>query len=198
MGRMPDQRRHRRISVRLGARFLLPDGTEHAGELVDMSAGGVAIESAVRPELGANVVIYIDQIGRVEGCVVRQHEAGFAVLISATALKRERIVEALTVAANREQLGGEDLRRHDRVASGEVTQLHLPDGRTIECRILDLSLSGVSLEIHPAPAIGTEVHVGKMKGRVVRLHDHGIGIEFIDMPRTRGSLANQLGERTRH
>jgi hypothetical protein len=58
--------------------------------------------------------------------------------------------------------------------------------------VIDLSLSGVSVETAEWPALGEEVMVGKMRGRVVRHHEMGIAVEFTDIPPSRGSLAERL------
>ena len=53
------------------------------------------------------------------------------------------------------------------------------DGEIVNCEVLDLSLSGVSLGTEMRPPIGEFVLIGQMAGRVVRHHDTGIGITFV-------------------
>ena len=81
---------------------------------------------------------------------------------------------------------------------GLVTRILRADGRELPCRVIDLSLGGVSVETAEWPALGEQVMVGKMRGRVVRHHEMGIAIEFTEIPPSRGSLAEQLmaSERT--
>ena len=57
----------------------------------------------------------------------------------------------------------------------------LEGGRTFECMILDVSLSGASIETKRKPDIGASIMIGKMRARVVRYHEHGIGVEFLDV-----------------
>ena len=71
----------------------------------------------------------------------------------------------------------------------------MPDGRELPCRIIDLSLTGVSLEIAARPAIGEFVMIGRMRGRVARHHATGVAVEFLDVL-PRGSLAEQLAQGT--
>jgi hypothetical protein len=193
-GKLADQRRHKRVQISLGVRFMLPSGEELRGSVLDISAGGISVQSDTPVEMGSAIIIYVDEIGRVEGQVVRAHEQGFAVQFNLPQTKREKIVETLTVLTNKDKLEGADLRRHERVNSEGSTRIVLPDGREIACRILDLSLSGVSLETRATPLIGEEVMVGRMRGRVARIHERGIAIEFVDVPQ-RGSLADQLTHR---
>lgn len=193
-GKLADQRRHKRVQISLGVRFMLPSGEELRGSVLDISAGGISVATETKVEMGAPIIIYVDEIGRVEGQVVRIHDQGFAVQFNVPQVKREKIVETLTVLTNKDKLEGEDMRRHERVKSEGSTRIVLPDGREIACRILDLSLSGVSLETRATPLIGEEVMVGRMRGRVARIHERGIAIEFVDVPQ-RGSLADQLTHR---
>ena len=84
-------------------------------------------------------------------------------------------------------------RRHEREATATTaTRILRADGRELPCRVIDLSLGGVSVETAEWPALGEQVVVGKMRGRVVRHHEMGIAIEFTDIPPSRGSLAEQL------
>jgi hypothetical protein len=48
-------------------------------------------------------------------------------------------------------------------------------------RVLDVSISGASVETEARPAIGAEVVLGKLRARVVRHHVVGLGLEFTDI-----------------
>jgi len=110
-------------------------------------------------------------------------------------VKRERIVETLTFLLNRDKTQTEDHRRAARVPVSTVGHCSMPDGRELPCRIIDLSLTGVSLEIAARPAIGEFVMIGRMRGRVARHHATGVAVEFLDVL-PRGSLAEQLAQGT--
>ena len=47
--------------------------------------------------------------------------------------------------------------------------------------MLDFSLSGASVGTKARPPIGAEVHLGKLRARVMRHHEHGIGLQFLDI-----------------
>ena len=88
---------------------------------------------------------------------------------------------------NRNDGDEEDQRRHARYQpSDSASQLILPDGRNYPCEILDISVSGASVKVDVSPSIGTYVMLGKMRGRITRLHAEGIGIEFLKMLDTQG------------
>jgi hypothetical protein len=65
-----------------------------------------------------------------------------------------------------------------------MSTIQLADGRSaINCRIIDLSLSGAAVELDVKPALGTHVTLGTMRGQVVRHFEDGIAIEFAVMQR---------------
>lgn len=179
---VPDRRRYKRISVTLLGRFMRENKEEHACRLVDVSAGGAAVTSPVSVAVGERVVAYFDHIGGIEGVVVRQFDGGFAFSINATRHKREKLAAQLTWLANRAELGNEDGRRHERITpkDGEQT-LQLAEGLVLSCRVLDVSISGASIATAARPELGTEVLLGKLRGRVVRHHPQGFGVQFLDI-----------------
>jgi hypothetical protein len=155
---------------------------EHPCKLVDISVGGAAVTSAVAVAIGERIVAYFDHIGGIEGEVVREIEGGFAFRINATSHKREKLAAQLTWLANRGELEDEAGRRHERITpkDGEST-LHLAEGIVLTCRVLDVSISGASIASPARPDIGTEIVLGKLRGRVVRHHPQGFGVQFIDI-----------------
>ncbi|MFZ0850611.1 MAG: PilZ domain-containing protein [Hyphomicrobiaceae bacterium] len=178
----PDRRRHKRLAVILLGRFMRPNKQEYPCRLVDASAGGAAILSPVAIEVGERVVAYFDHLGGIEGPVVRGIEGGFAFKIDATHHKREKIAAQLTWLANRVEMGDAAERRHERVApSNTMSQLALAEGVVLACKVLDVSISGASIETPARPEIGTEVMLGKLRARVMRHHAQGFGVQFTDI-----------------
>lgn len=178
---VPDRRRYKRIAVTLLGRFMRESKEEHPCRLVDISAGGAALMSPVAVPVGERVVAYFDHIGGIEGVVVREFDGGFAVSIKATRHKREKLAAQLTWLANRSELG-EEGRRHERVTPGHGEQpLQLAEGIVLNCRVLDVSISGASIATPARPEIGTEVMLGKLRARVVRHHPQGLGVQFLDI-----------------
>ena len=60
----------------------------------------MALLAPVTCEVGQRVVAYLDNLGRIEGIVVRPIDGGFAARITASAYKRERITNLLTWLTN--------------------------------------------------------------------------------------------------
>ena len=104
-GKARDRRRHQRVKVTLLGRYMLRDRREFPCQTIDMSPGGVLLFAPVKAEVGERVVVYLDQIGRVEGLVARHVENGFALSISVPVMKREKLADQLTWLANRSALG---------------------------------------------------------------------------------------------
>ncbi|MFO1186403.1 MAG: PilZ domain-containing protein [Alphaproteobacteria bacterium] len=173
----PDQRRFRRIQLSVPVKFL-ESGEEREGTLLDISAGGLALSSEARPDLGAPIVLYVDNLGRVEGKVVRHIEQGFAVEFAASNAKRERLADRLVWISNRNGQP-EDAPRPIALAHRDKPRFIMHDGREVECKVLDMSVNGVWLQVNVKPPLGEEVTIGRMRGRISQHHATGIAIEFV-------------------
>lgn len=180
---VPDRRRHKRCAVSLLGRFMRANKQEFPCRLNDISVGGASFMSPVEVEMGERIVAYLDEIGGIEGQVVRIFEGGFAISLKASQHKREKLANQITWLVNKEQLGGAFGRRHQRIAVvNKTSTLKLADGSSVDCRVLDVSLSGASIGTDARPAIGEIVMFGKLRCKVMRYHDRGIGVQFLDIP----------------
>jgi len=177
----PDRRRHKRVNITLLGRFMRANKQEFPCKLIDISVGGAAILSPAQVDDDERIIAYFDQIGGLEGTVVRSNERGFAIQFIATRYKREKLAAQLTYLLNRKELGPHDERRHTRTAppNGSST-LKLADGVIVRVQVLDVSISGASVGTEARPPLGHEVLLGKLRAKVVRHHDQGIGVQFLD------------------
>jgi len=176
-----ERRRHQRVRVNLLGRYMLADRREFPCQVINMSPGGMALIAPVSGEPGERVIAYVDHLGRLEGVIARKFENGFAMTISATLRKRDKLAAQLTWLANRHILNLPEDRRHGRfVPKRPVARLVLPNGVNVACRVIDLSLSGaaISISMELRPAVGALVMVGKAQGRVVRHIEDGFAVEF--------------------
>ena len=159
---------------------MLQDRREFPCQVVNMSPGGLAMFAPGIGTVGERVVAYLDHIGRVEGKITRLIDNGFAMTVAATPRKRDKLAAQLTWLANREILNLPEDRRHDRIVPRNPTaRLQLASGRAMECRLIDLSLSGAAISAEMKPPVGEEVLIGKVKARVVRHLEDGFAIEFL-------------------
>lgn len=177
-----DRRRHQRVSVQINGRYMLESRREFPCQTVDMSPGGLALVGPVVGVIGERVIVYLDQIGRVEGKIVRLIPNGFAMTLVATVRKRDKLAAQLTWLANRQILGLPEDRRHDRIQpSNPRTVLTLPDGRTVVARLIDVSTSGAGVSTDLDFELGLRLIVGKMPATIVRKFEGGIALEFSRM-----------------
>jgi hypothetical protein len=190
---VPDRRRHQRVPVSLFGRFMREDKQEYPCQVINMSAGGMAVISPVACQTGERIVAYLDNLGRIEGIVARPFEGGFAVRILASLYKRERIANLLTWLVNQRSLGLGEERKHERIVPRvNASKLIMPNGDVHNCRVIDVSLSGASVACVPRPPLGTMVILGRMRGRVVRHHEQGIALQFVEL-QDPDSLARSFG-----
>lgn len=177
----PDRRRHRRIQLPLAGRFMRADGDEFPCRMKDISVGATALIADGKVQPGETIVAYMEEIGRLEGPVFRTTPDGFIVTLRQTPRGRERLAAQLMWLMNRDELDSLDRRRpgHSRVTIGtKESVLVLRDGRTFPCTVIDLSISGASIETSVRPDIGSFLHLGHLDCQVVRYHDTGIAVAF--------------------
>jgi hypothetical protein len=190
---VPDRRKYRRVPIRVLSRFMREDKEEYPCQVVNMSAGGMALLSPAPCRDGERIVAYLDNFGRLEGVVVRSVEGGFAVRIIASQYKREKIANLLTWLINRESLGLNEERKHERVVPrNALSKLILSNGDVFDCRVIDVSLSGASIALETKPPLRVEVILGRMRGRIVRHHETGVAIKFAEL-QDPDSIARSFG-----
>jgi hypothetical protein len=144
-----------------------------------MSPGGLTLHAPEVGNLGDVVIVYLDQIGRIEGKISRVTYGGFAMTVSGTARKRNKLADQLTWLASRDPLNMPDDRHHGRVAlRNPIAVLTLEDGSKMTCRIIDLSVSGAAIVAETPPSLNSMVLLGKVHSRVVRYIDEGFAVQF--------------------
>jgi hypothetical protein len=135
--------------------------------------------SDVVPSPGALLVVYIDGFGRFEGSIVRTEQGGFGIQFNCSAYKRERLLELLKLYGSGSPLAKTRLRRHNRKPTNRNVSFTRANGNVVNCKMVDISLSGVSVVTEIRPPVGELVFISEMFGRVARHHETGIGIEFV-------------------
>ncbi len=177
-----DRRRHARVPVTMLGRFMRASKHEFPCKMIDISVGGAAFMSPIEPEMGEKIVAYFDQVGGLEGKVVRLQPGGFAIEFTTTAHKREKLAATLMFLANKHEMPGLENRRHERIAVNSDNKiLTLTEGLKIACEVIDMSISGASIATPARPDIGAMLKLGNLNAKVVRHHERGIGLEFVDV-----------------
>jgi len=180
-----EKRVHRRFALPLSGRFMRADKREHSCLLRDISVGGASVvhSEATNPvTTGERIVTYVEQLGGLEGTVVQVWKDGFAFRLHATQHKREKLAAQITWLLNEQELQGIARRQHQRVVVGHrAAELVVSDAVSIPCLVLDVSASGASLACKNRPEIDSHVRLLGLRGRVVRHHYEGVGVQFMDV-----------------
>lgn len=172
-----DRRRHFRADIPQKGRFLTDPGEDFPCVVVNLSAGGALLRAKNPPEVGQSVVIYIDDVGRFEGKVIRSGNHSFAVDYRSRRAKSKRTADALIQVMNKTD-DNKDRRKAPRIKTDSDATVIFEDGETVPCAIRDISLTGASIELDPAPQLGAQLQLGKMMAKVVRRFDGGVGVVF--------------------
>jgi hypothetical protein len=179
IARPKEHRKHQRVTVELMGRYMLESRREYPCQTINISPGGMALVAPVPGTIGERVVAYLDQLGRVEGKVVRLLPNGFAVTFSATIRKRDKLAAQLTWLANRQILGIPEDRRHDRVQPrNSRTIVTLDNGSQTIARLIDVSTSGAGVSTELKLEMGQRIVVGRLPAKVVRVFEGGVAVEF--------------------
>ena len=172
-----DRRRFQRVNIPLLGRFMRQNKQEYPCQIINVSAGGIAILAPISGELGERIVIYLDTLGRIEGEIVRINPDGFALQLRASGHKREKIVNQLTWLVNKDRLSNIEDRRHDRIIPRKTkVKLTMVNGESYDCQILDISLGGAAISVEPKPEVGQLVTLGLTPGRVIAQREQDISI----------------------
>ncbi len=187
-----ENRQFQRVPASVAGRYMLQDRQDYPCQTTDISPGDLFMTCPIRGAVGERVVAYLDHIGRIEGEILRHTPTGFAMSISATMRKRDKLAAQLTWLTNRKALGLPEDRRHERLTpKNPRSMMTLEDGIERVVRLIDISLSGAAIATDVKPALNTMVNIGKVKGRVVRYVEGGFAVEFL-FPLTESNMNEQL------
>ena len=167
------------MRVNLFGRYMLETRQEFPCQAIDMSPGGLLLRAPAIGYLGERVIVYLDQLGRIEGKITRIMPGGFAMSIATTMRKRDKLASQLTWLANRSVLGLPEDRRHARIVPrNPLTVVTLPNGTSLNVRLIDVSVSGAAFTSETRIDKGVSIMIGSTPARVVRVTDSGIAVEF--------------------
>ena len=76
-------------------RFMLPDMSEHACQVVDLTSTGATFLTENAPAKGLALVAYLEEVGRVEAISREPVAGGFAVAFSLTGSRLERLQQRI-------------------------------------------------------------------------------------------------------
>ncbi|HWC62210.1 MAG TPA: PilZ domain-containing protein [Rhizomicrobium sp.] len=177
-----ERRIYERVATALTGKFFVPaEEITLDCEIVNLSAGGAGVRSAEPPPLNTYVVLYIDGFGRFECVATRFVDGLLGLHFVCKEAKRQRLLRDLALYVASGAAGVTRLRRHPRNASASVGYFKRPNGELVRCDVLDISLQGVSLRTASRPPMGEIINLGRTWGRIVRHHEEGIAIQFLEL-----------------
>jgi hypothetical protein len=116
----------------------------------------------------------------IEARVVRAGPDDFAVRVLGRGRTAGEVVRSLVELARLQAPPPDEVRVHRRVVPTHRTvRVALADGTSVPARILNLSASGVALQLGTSLKVGQVIAVGRHKARVAREIDGGVGAAFL-------------------
>jgi hypothetical protein len=178
-----ERRRYGRVAVALRGRYMLADGKEYDCQIVDVSPVGFAIRGPLAGDLGERVVAYVEELGRIEGVIVRRaaDDEWFALDLRVPSSRLHKLAKKIDWLARQQAVEVTERRRFvrfDQEEEREQTTLRLSDGRKFVAGLIDVSTGGAALEVYVTPPIGALVTVGEQRSHVSRHFEGGIAVIF--------------------
>jgi hypothetical protein len=176
-----ERRRYDRAVLPLSGRYMLADGQEFDCQIIDVSPVGVAIRGPLAGDLGERVVVYVQELGRIEGVIVRRSADAewFALDLRVPSNKVHKLARRIDWLVRRQQEGLPERRRFARFDRDlERTTLQLSDGREFAAVLIDVASDSAALEVDVTPAVGAAVTVGMRRAHVSRHFAGGVAVTF--------------------
>ena len=174
-----EQKRFSIVKIELFGRYMLPDKQEYSCQTQEISIHTLSLIVPEKAKIDDSVIVYLDILGRIEGQVYHISDTGFSLSFNLAPAKVDKFADRLTWLVNRQKLGMMEDRRHQRILPNiRQTKLSLPDGTSLPCQLIDISISGAAIQTKADLTIGAHIIIGKTPGRVVRRFANGLAIEF--------------------
>ncbi len=182
-----DARRYKRVSLNMPAHIVINAVDEYEGRLLNMSPGDLALLADTKAVPGDAAIVRVKDLDVIEGTVARVFPDGFAISFILPKRRRMQLTEKLMLLSNQsfaEGLGDRRATPRHR-QPGARTVSRLADGTSLYVRIIDVSVNGVSVDAPRRPPIGSEIHIGRQCGVIVRHTPRGFVVVYenkIDRP----------------
>ena len=146
-------------------------------EVLDLSPGGARIQLPhMVPE--GSATLYIDRIGRIESEICGQEPGEVRLRFACSEARRQSISEVLGQMLQGGVAQITRLRRQNRIPLSNF-YLVRDNGMIVICDALNISQRGLSLRSKVQLPIGEIALLGQSRVRVVRHHEEGMAVEYI-------------------
>ena len=179
-----EKRKYTRTELDMDAKFSSNYGPEECGRIRNISESGLYMMSKAEAAIGDQIIAFPPGLGRIVGVVVRVDKAGFAVRLNLSDKQRTYLKKRIdAVVAGVPYFRVSEQRANSRMPLGiEAAAEIVPTGEVFQCKVLDISKTGAAIESDRHPAIGAEIKIGVIYGRVYRITDYGFVIQFEAQP----------------
>lgn len=182
-------RRSVRTVASIGGRYSIANKRNSRGErrefacrTISISTEAIALAGPVRGAVGERVIAHFDELGKLEGQVVRLVPDGFVMNLVLPDDRRARLAAKIDWLDKHKNYKLPDDRKHKRIIPKTPhSTVMLADGSVLGCFVIDMSVSGVAVSADITPSLGDVLAVGKIIGRVVRLFPEGFALRFIEL-----------------
>ena len=158
---------------------MLSDGVELECRTIDVSVTGVAIEGYIVPDVGEHVVVYLDELGRVEGNVARRGDGWFAIDARTSQSRIRRIEQKIAALSGKSP---ETVALAEQASPQRSAILRTDFGQEFSVRVSDETPSGATVASSVKLLPGTRVTIDGARG-VVGLEGHaGFLVAFAKRP----------------
>jgi len=175
-----DQRGSVRFAARRAGKIFAGEGGALDCVVMNLSVEGAAVYCPEPVALDASVVLYVEGFGRFDALTTRHAKGALGLKFACNAAQRAKLEQDLAVFVREGMTNVTRLRRHRRGGSDAGLDFFTcADGSPVACQVLDISFQGALLKTVMRPAIGDVVQLGRTRGWVVRHHEQGIGVQFL-------------------
>src|SRR5215510_4202579 len=172
-----ERRKYERIKLFLPGQLFNPINEQSAEcKVLNLSAGGAAVQCDIQFPAGISLVLYIENFGRFEGTTIVHKSGQLALEFAIGESKRGRLKEMIKTFAAGGLASTHKPERTPSLVAGSITR---ENGEQLACEVLDISLDGVSLRTRARPPVGEIVNLGRTRGRVVRHMIEGIAVQYV-------------------
>jgi hypothetical protein len=184
----PERRLDAHFITQLAGRYMLSskrdilgNRREFACRALNMSAVNMLLACPVAAPIGERVITHIDQFGKLEGKITRLMDRGFVMSLGGSREEQAKRAAKLAWLEDHKNHDVHDVRKHGRIVPRiPYSTLVLPDGQTMTCLVIDMSVSGAAVSADIQPEIGLPLALGSVVGRVRRRFAEGFAIEFME------------------
>lgn len=197
--RAAERRDAERFAVDIGGRYMLSAKRDVAGNrrefacrLTEISVEAFRLIVPVSGPVGERVIAYFDELGIINGQILRSTDELIVMSVMASGRQRARLAARIDWLKAHGREVAEDLRASRRIVPRHpITAITVASGETATCIVIDVSETGAAVSADLVPPVGTVVAVGAVVGRVCRHFPEGFAVTFVE-PQPMGALEQRL------